>query len=141
MNVYFFVSTVSLIVQVVVFALLMIGYSFKLRLKYRFHGFTMFSAVVLHLVMIGVVMVPAFVAIILEQPSNLIVSFSPIHAVAGLTTAVLGIWIVGTWRLRQSTNFCAPKKKYMLFTFILWLSTLSLGIILYFVLNWSFFFS
>jgi len=50
----------------------------------------------------------------------------------------LDCWWMG---LRQSTKFCAPKRKFMRATFILWLVTLSLGVIFYFVLNWSFLFS
>jgi uncharacterized membrane protein YozB (DUF420 family) len=76
----------------------------------------------------------------LEKPTSLIGLFSPFHAAAGTITAILGVWIVGGWRLRQSLKFCAPKKKFMRATFILWLITLSLGVILYLVFNWSFLF-
>jgi len=95
MNFYFLIGTISLIFQLTVLALLMVGFGSKRRLKYRMHGFTMLAAVVLHLLIIGVVMVPSFVAIIVEKPTNLIVSFSPFHAVAGTVTAILGVWIVG----------------------------------------------
>ena len=89
---------------------------------------------------VGVIMVPSFIAIILEKPAISIGLLAPFHAVAGTATAILGVWIVGGWRLRQSTKFCAPKRKFMRATFILWLVTLSLGVIFYFVLNWSFLF-
>jgi uncharacterized membrane protein YozB (DUF420 family) len=63
----------------------------------------------------------------------------PFHANAGTATAILGIWIVASWRLRQTTKFCAPKRKFIRATSIMWLFTLSLGVIFYFILNWSLF--
>jgi hypothetical protein len=140
MNFYLFVATVSLAFQLVVLALLIVGFGFKRRLRFRLHGFFMLVAVALHLIIIGVIMVPSFVAIILEKHAISIGLLAPFHAVAGTATAILGVWIVGGWRLRQSTKFCAPKRKFMRATFILWLVTLSLGVIFYFVLNWSFLF-
>ena len=140
MNVYFLVATVSLALQIGVLALIMIGFGFKLRLRFRLHGTFMLTAVVVHLITIGVVMIPAFIAIITEKPPILISSFAPFHAVLGTITAILGVWIVGSWRLRQSTKFCAPKRKFMRATLILWLVTLSLGIIFYFILNWAYLF-
>ena len=140
MNFYLFVATVSLAFQLVVLALLLVGFEFKRRLRFRLHGFFMLAAVALHLIIIGVIMVPSFVAIILEKPAISIGLLAPFHAAAGAATAILGVWIVGGWRLRQSTKFCAPKSKFMRATFILWLVTLSLGVIFYFILNWSFLF-
>jgi uncharacterized membrane protein YozB (DUF420 family) len=137
MDVYLFIATVSLVFQLGVLALLLVGFGLKRRLRFHLHGIFMLAAVVLHLIIIGAVMLPSFVAIILEKPAISIGLLAPFHAVAGTATAILGIWIVGGWRLRQSTKFCAPKRKFMRATFILWLVSLSLGVIFYFVLNWS----
>jgi uncharacterized membrane protein YozB (DUF420 family) len=144
MNIYLLIATVSLAFQLLVLAFILIGFEFKRRLQFRMHGFCMLTAVALHLLIIGIIMVPslvlALVPIILEKPLSLIGLFTPFHAVLGTVTVLLGIWIVGGWRLRQSIKFCAPKRKFMLATFILWLVTLTLGVIFYFVLNWSFLF-
>lgn len=140
MNFILLVARISLAIQLAVLVLLIVGYEFKRRLRYRLHGILMFSAVTLHLITIGAIMVPSFIVITLEKPTALIAAFSPFHAAAGAITAILGVWIVGRWRFRQSTLFCTPKKKVMLATFILWLTTLSLGVIFYFILNWSFLF-
>jgi len=140
MNFYLFISTVSLTFQLGVLALILIGFGFKQRLRFRLHGFFMLTAVALHLIIIGIIMLPSFVAIIFEKHALSIGLLAPFHAATGMATAILGVWIVGGWRLRQSIKFCAPKRKFMLATFILWLVTLSLGIIFYFVLNWSFLF-
>jgi uncharacterized membrane protein YozB (DUF420 family) len=137
MNFYLFIATVSLAFQLGVLALLIVGFRFKQRLRFRLHGFFMLSAVTLHLIIMGNMMLPSFVALIIEKPAISISLFAPFHAASGTATAVLGVWIVGGWRLRQSTKFCAPKRKYMRATFILWLVTLSLGVIFYFILNWS----
>jgi len=137
MNFYLFIATVSMAFQLAVLALLIVGFRFKQRLRYRLHGIFMLTAVTLHLIIIGVIMMPSFIAIIIEKPTSSIGLFAPFHAAAGTATAVLGVWIVGGWRLRLSTKFCAPKRKYMRITFILWLLNVSLGVIFYFILNWS----
>lgn len=137
MNYYFFIANVSLAFQITVLALLLVGFEFKQRMKFRVHGKMMMAAVGLHLIIIGSVMVPSFVALLFQKHTILIGLFAPFHAAAGTLTAILGVWIVGGWRLRQSTKFCAPKKKFMCATFILWLVTLSLGVVFYFILNWS----
>jgi hypothetical protein len=141
MNFYLFLGTVSLAFQLVILALLIVGFGFKQRLRFRTHGVTMLIALVIHLITIGVVMVPSFVVGLIpkisEKPISLISLSSIIMAASGTATAILAVWIIGTWRLRQSTKFCAPKKKFMRTTFVLWLVSLSLGIILYFALNWS----
>ncbi len=137
MNFYLFIATVSLAFQLGVLALLIVGYRFKQHLRFRLHGFFMLTAVVLHLIIIGAIMVPSFVAIYLEKAAISIGLFAPFHAAAGTATAILGVWIVGGWRLRQTIKFCAPKRKFMRATFILWLVTLSLGVVFYFILNWS----
>ena len=135
----------SLAIQLVVFALLIVGYGFKKKFRFRTHGFTMLTAFVVHLVNVGVVMVPSFiVALVPKISANLVssVSLSSLFmAATGTVTVILGIWIFGVWRLRQSTKFCAPNKKFMRATFTLWLVSLFLGILLYFALNWSLLFS
>jgi hypothetical protein len=140
MNIYLLIATVSLAFQLGVLALLTVGFGFKRRMRFRLHGFFMTAAVALHLIIIGAIMVPSFVAIFIEKPAILVSLFAPFHAAAGTATAILGVWIVGGWRFRQSIKFCAPKRKFMLATLILWLVTLSLGVIFYFILNWSFLF-
>jgi len=144
-NFYLFLGTVSLAFQLAILALLISGFGFKRQLKFRMHGFTMLTAFVVHLVNVGVVMVPSFiVALVPKISANLVssVSLSSLFmAATGTVTVILGIWIFGVWRLRQSTRFCAPNKKFMRATFTLWLVSLFLGILLYFALNWSILFS
>jgi hypothetical protein len=67
MNIYLLVATVSLAFQLGVLALLLVGFGFKQRLRFRLHGIFMLTAVTLHLIIIGAIMVPSFVALYLEK--------------------------------------------------------------------------
>jgi uncharacterized membrane protein YozB (DUF420 family) len=141
MDFYSLVATLSLIVQVIVIATVIVGYEFKRRLKYRLHGLFMASALIIHLVFIFAIMVPSFVLAIIPliqmQPTSLMSIISPIHALLGAISVSAGLWIVLSWRFRKSLNFCLPRKRVMLPTLLTWLATLLLGVVLYFVLYWA----
>lgn len=136
MNIYLLFATLSLLIQVIVLVLLITSYTFKRKQKFRQHGILMLSAVVLHASMILTIMVPSFSVIAFTATGLPITTVltAIVHATFGTTPLVLGIWIVGSWRLRASLQFCSPKKKIMRATFILWLIAISIGIILYFTL-------
>jgi uncharacterized membrane protein YozB (DUF420 family) len=138
---YLFIATVSLVIQLAVLALLLVGFELKRKMKLRFHGIVMLAALVAHLTVIFAVMAPSFVValvpITLQNPASITGVLVPIHATMGSIAAVLGTWIVGSWRLRQSTEYCMPKKKIMRATFIVWLVSLSLGVLLYLALYWQ----
>jgi uncharacterized membrane protein YozB (DUF420 family) len=136
MNIFLLFATLSLLIQVIVLILLITSYTFKRKQKFRHHGILMLSAVILHASMILTIMVPSFsvIAFTPTGPPIATVLTAIVHATFGTTTLVLGAWIVGSWRLRTSLQFCSPKKKFMRATFILWLTAISIGIILYFAL-------
>jgi len=144
MDYFLFVATVSLVFQLAVIALILVGFELKRKTKFRLHGFTMLSALAVHLVIIFVVMVPSFVLgaipLILENPVSEIGLLIPVHVAAGLVTAALGVWIMFGWRLRKSTEFCAPRRRFMRVTFIAWLVSLSFGVLVYLVFYWTFLF-
>ena len=136
MDFYLLVSTVTLAIQLVIFALLIVGFALKRQKRYRQHGFLMVAAVVLHLISVLAVMVPSLDAIAFT-PTGLpetVLALSVIHAFFGLTALVLGIWISASWRLRQSIQYCAPKKRFMLATFTVWTIAILIGAALYFIL-------
>ena len=95
----------------------------------------MLIAVVLHTITILTVMLPSFVLGIIPYIStnatDTIAIIAAVHGITGIIAAVLGVWIVASWRLRKSLQYCAPKKKIMLVTLTLWVITLILGILLY----------
>ncbi len=144
MNYYLLVATISLVFQLAVLVLLVAGFQLKKRFRFRLHGFTMLVALVMHIVAVGAIMIPAFVISLipktLEEPLSLVGILSPLHAALGSITIIIAGLIIGSWRFRKSTKFCAPKRKLMRAAFILWLVSLSIGILFYLVLNWSFFF-
>lgn len=136
MDFYVLVATSSLLIQLVVLVLLVTGYGLKRQNKFRKHGFLMFTAVVLHVTTVLLIMVPSF-SVIAFTPTGLslmIILLAVVHAIFGITTLTLGIWIVASWRLRKSIQYCAPKKLVMRTTFVLWVITITIGIILYFSL-------
>ncbi len=136
MNIYLLFATLSFLIQVTVLVLLITSYMFKRKQKFRRHGILMLSAVILHASMILTIMVPSLSAITFTTtglPMTTVLT-AIVHATFGTTTLGLGVWIVGSWRLRTSLQFCSPKKKIMRATFILWVTAITIGIILYFAL-------
>jgi hypothetical protein len=95
----------------------------------------MLSAVVLHIISIMVVMVPSFGAFFSMSStvnfSDTLVIVTLIHVSAGLLAAVLGLWLVSSWHFKTNLQTCFRKKRIMDITFVLWLLTIVLGIVLY----------
>ncbi len=135
MDFYLLVATSSLIIQLIVLGLLFLGYNFKRQKKYRQHGFLMLSSVFIHLISILVIMVPSFNAIVFIETGipTYIIALSIVHGVLGLLAFLLGLWIVASWRLRTSLQYCAPKKKVMRVAIILWMTAIILGTIMYLI--------
>ncbi len=136
MDFYLLISTVTLVIQLVVFVLLLVGFNLKRQKRFRQHGLLMVSAVILHLISVLAVMIPSFEAIVFTTTGlpETIIALSIVHGILGLTTLTLGIWIAASWRFRQGLQFCAPKKRYMLATFIVWTVAILIGVALYFIL-------
>jgi uncharacterized membrane protein YozB (DUF420 family) len=129
------VATISMIIQIVVLVLLFIGIWLKGTKKFRQHGIAMLAAVALHTVTIVAWMVPSFSSIF--TPSGAI-DFADVltvaimtHAVTGIAAAILGIWLVASWRLKTDMKTCFAKKSAMRVTITLWLIALAIGVILY----------
>jgi len=127
--------TVSLVIQIVVLFLLLGSIWLKEKKRYRQHGITMFTAVVLHTIVILAWMVPSFSTLFSHTSSinlaDMITLTIMIHTFTGIATVILGFWLVASWRLQVDVKTCFGKKKAMRVTLALWLITLVLGIILY----------
>jgi hypothetical protein len=136
MDFYLLISTVTLVIQLTVFALLIVSLVLKNQKRFRQHGILMFAAVFLHLISALAVMVPSFYAIAFTPTglSATVTALSVFHGILGLTALVLGIWITVSWRFRQSLQYCAPKKHFMLVTFAVWTTAILIGTALYFIL-------
>ena len=88
-------STISLVIQIVVLGLLLSAVFLKNQKKYRQHGIVMFSAVVLHIISIMVVMIPSFGAFFSMSSSvnfaDILVIVTLIHVSSGLLSRGGGI--------------------------------------------------
>jgi hypothetical protein len=129
--VYSFAATVSFALQVVIPVLLLVSLGLKVKKKFREHGITMLVAVVLHSISIFALMVPSFGIISSGNFSAAVSAVTYIHGIAGIVAEVFGVWIIISWRLRTSLQYCAPKKNLMRITLISWFTALILGILLY----------
>ena len=130
------IITTSLAVQIAVLFMLVYGYLLKRKQKYRQHGLIMATALIVHLTVILLVMIPSFVYSILPDyiqtsPTEAVSIVGLIHGIAGPLTAALGIWLVAAWLFKKDINSCFGRKKVMLTTISLWMITLILGVILY----------
>ena len=130
MDIYTLIATVSLVLQIAILILLSGSLELRRRKKFRQHGITMLSAVVLHTISIVAVMIPSF-RVITAGDFTVFSLIAYVHGTAGALAELFALWILLTWRLRTSTQYCAPKKKFMLLTLTLWLTAIVLGILLY----------
>jgi len=78
MDYYQLIATTSLTIQLTVLALLIVGFTLQRQKKFRQHGLILFSAVVLHAILVFVIMIPSFGVIALTETglSSLTVSFN-----------------------------------------------------------------
>jgi len=133
---YVLIATVSLIIQVIVLFMLMYGYSLKSKSKFWQHGRIMAVALILHLIMIFVIMIPSFVyalvpSYIIRFPLELISIVGLFHGIAGIVVMILGSWLVATWHFSKEVTGCFKRKSIMRVTIAAWFSALILGIVLY----------
>ncbi len=96
----------------------------------------MAAAVVMHAVSILAVMIPSFFSIIsinavLPEPHDLVYSLGAIHAVAGISAFLLGVWLVAAWRFSKNVQGCLRRKKFMLATLAVWFTAVGLGFVLF----------
>lgn len=133
---YTLIGTASLIIQIVVFFMLLLGYQSKRKQKFRKHGIVMAIALVLHLVTILVIMIPSFTLavvpeFIIPDPTMVISLVGLIHGVTGIIAVVLGGYLVAAWRFKTDASGCFKRKQTMRITITVWFLSLILGIVLY----------
>ena len=129
------IATISLVLQLLVFALLLFGY-------YRFkagdligHSRVLASATVIHLGAIILRMIPAFSS----DPQFIAITLDPLslthwgHVALGLIAPALGVYISLRWILHGSDPRFCRGKLLMRVTLVAWLISLLLGIVMYFL--------
>jgi hypothetical protein len=138
-------TTLNLALQICILALLVASIGFLKRKKIRFHFNFISAAVVTNIVSFAVVMGPAWGNI--GGDTGLIGVISLIHAVTGgiafiLSFILLGSWMTSTWILKAQTPKrmrCYFQRIPMWLTLLLWVTSLVLGILLYLMVNTSWF--
>ncbi len=130
------IITSSLIIQIIVLFLLSYGYFLKKKLKFRQHGLTMATALILHLSTVFAIMIPSLVLAVIPQyifknPLGAVSIIGIIHGILGASALSLGIWIVASWRFKKNIQGCIRRKKFMLKTLTIWVTALIFGITLY----------
>ena len=131
-------ATFNLVIQLVVIGLLCGGVWLKRTKKFRQHGITMLSAVVLHAILIFTWMIWSF-RNFFGYPSSInfaetIVIAVLVHASAGIIAFLLGVWLTGSWHLKADLKTCFAKKNIMRVTLALWITALVFGIFLYLII-------
>jgi len=127
-------ATISLAIQITVLALLIIAWTLKNRKKFRQHGITMTTAVVLHIITILYVMIPSLSSF-LNSPGTIIldpiVIITFIHVALGFITVALGIWLAASWHFKTDLQTCFSNKRLMKPTIALWFIAILLGVTIY----------
>jgi hypothetical protein len=129
-----FSQDITLLSQIAILLILIVGYKSVKDKKLQSHGQIMFAAVMLHTLTIILVMIPSLIL----NFDVLLGSFNPgilitwIHIIVGLLAELLGIFLVLEWRFRPlSTMTCIKRKKIMGPLFLMWTSATILGIAFY----------
>ncbi len=132
------VGNVSLILQVAILFLLILGLPFTRGLSNKKnlmrHGYFTALAVGLHTVLIFVVMVPTFVTGLASFETEGLLDMLNVwlHVVLGTVAEVLGVAIVVMWLGYGPSNMaCARLKKWMMPTFVIWLISIIGGAIVH----------
>ena len=126
---------VNLILMLIILTTLVIGYLMMRRGRLKIHGYLMFIVVVLKMASILLVMLPSGLVILTESHLVNFIPITAVHVVIGSVTEAVGLYIVWTWRFKEPTASCFRLRRFMKWLFILWLATIGLGILLYYLLN------
>jgi uncharacterized membrane protein YozB (DUF420 family) len=124
-------SQINLAFQIMILVILFVTLALWQKHKNFLHGLTMLIAVVLNIASFLVIMLPSLLSVGIPQLSDVVSLVIFAHATLGVTTMILGLWLVGSWHLQSSIQNCAAKKKVMRLTAVLWLVALLLGVLLY----------
>jgi hypothetical protein len=121
------IGDISLILQVVILFLLIVGLPFTkgvgVKRNFKTHGYLTILALILHSIIIFIVMIPVFGSGIgdLGELSSIAALTVWSHVILGTVAEILGIIVVGLWLSKPlSSMACLKMKKAMLPLFIIW---------------------
>jgi uncharacterized membrane protein YozB (DUF420 family) len=134
-------AEISLIIQSVILVLFLASMVFRMKGKHRAHVVTLSVAIISMLSFFGwwvYEIAPTFdsyLPTVLSPPLHLVNWLA--HEFLGISTLVLGVWVVSLWRL-SSTEFEVKSKKIWRLTTILWVLAYAAGLLLFVMLNTNF---
>ncbi len=138
MDFYAIIALTSGVLQMIMIFVLFYGLILKRKKKFKEHGIIMSVAAFAHLGLVLAIMIPSFVLAvvpyyIIALPFEFVSIVGLIHGVLGILVVALGLWLVLAWRLSKDVSGCFKRKKVMMPTFVLWVATLVLGLVLFWI--------
>jgi uncharacterized membrane protein YozB (DUF420 family) len=137
-GIFMTLAEISIIIQSVIFILFLVSMAFRIKGKYFAHVVTLLVAIISMLsffVWWIFEITPTFdsyLPTVLNPILNLVNWLA--HEFLGISTLVLGVWVVSLWRL-GSTEFEARSRKIWRLTRILWVLSYLVGLLLFVTLN------
>jgi uncharacterized membrane protein YozB (DUF420 family) len=128
----------SMVIQSFIFVLFLVSVAFRMKGKYLAHVVTLLVAVISMLSFFAwwvFEIAPTFdsyLPTVLSPPLHLANWLA--HEFLGISTLVLGVWIVSLWRLGYN-KFRVKSKRIWLLTSILWVLAYVVGLLLFVTLN------
>jgi hypothetical protein len=124
-------ADINLLVQLIIIALLSLGWFFKQEKELRQHGIIMVTAVAVNGAAIALVMVPSLIlgfGAITSDPIGPGPLISIVHSIVGAIAWLYGVYFTWVWRLRPTTVDCFKRKKMMKPVLYTWLAAAVLGV-------------
>jgi uncharacterized membrane protein YozB (DUF420 family) len=134
-------AEISLLIQSVIFVLFLVSMAVRMKGKYLVHVVTLSVAIISMLSFFAwwvSEIAPTFdsyLPTVLSPPLHLVNWLA--HEFLGISTLVLGVWIVSLWRL-GSTEFEVKSKRIWRLTTVLWVLAYVVGLLLFVTLNTNF---
>lgn len=123
-------SDISMILQLAVMGVILVGFVFAKRRSFMPHGAVMFIATLLNTGSILVVMIPVALRLGVSSITGLNMLFRT-HALLGLIIESMAIYILADWRFQKPGPTCFQRKNWMLTLTLVWIGELILGMLLY----------
>ena len=123
-------SELSMILQLLSLSILLVGFIIAKQKKYKIHGSTMFSASVLNIVSVLVVMVPVALHLVDTSIPGFNLLFRS-HILLGVLVIVISGYILVEWRFQNPGPTCFQRKKWMLGLSLVWMAQVIIGILLF----------
>ena len=123
-------SDISMILQLAVMGLILVGFVVAKRRSFMPHGVVMFIATLLNTGTILVVMIPMALRLGDSSIPGLNLLFRT-HALLGLIVEALSVYLVADWRFQKPGPTCFHRKNWMLTLTLVWIGELILGMLMY----------